>query len=370
MPKSTGSRKCEVQVTSYKEYNELVLYAKKRSRALHKPWEQRDKSKESCTIFSFIHETLKWATLTTKFYPGSKGKVKTFKFDKYDEEKVETVKGATVYATLQRYYHAPEFVNDEYVKRMLGWNEELSTFMVSVSAYTYFNPKYTHTRQKMWCYDANSAYAAQLLKDIPDTSHYEIERRVKKGEIGFFFVGEEVHLVKEGHYANFIFKMMPSPYKEFVEKFYKEKKEATTPQEKQRAKDMLLYGIGYYQRKNPFLRYYIVLSWNEYIKSLADKDTMMSNTDSIFSTKPRPDLPIGDEIGQFKLEFEGPVAYIGYTYQKGTQPPHAKGTIRKLFKKGFDLLKDPMPKPKHTDSPYIVLPANDLIYPKGGEYGI
>lgn len=356
MPK--GFRKCIKLIDDYKLFNELVDYARERSIILNKKWEERDK-KESCRFYSFFHRTQKYAILTTRYFNGSKGSVVSFKFDMYEDDKTSEVQGSTVYATLQRYYKTADFTKDEYVCNRLCYSEAEGKFLVTVGGVLGYNRKHNRTRQKAWCYDRTSAYAWHLMQDLPLGETYDTERRVEKGEIGFFLLGDTVKLAYEGQYASFIFKLMPSPFKPFVEKYFHEKAIATIPEGRQRAKDMLNFGIGYFQRKNPFLRYYIVLKANEMIEKLIDDDTLMWNTDAIYSRRKREDLDVGTDIGQFKLEYEGDFAYIGHVYQKGTEPPHARKIIRKLFKPGFDLLKDPMPKGEEVQF-YKVLWNNKL----------
>lgn len=47
-----------------------------------------------------------------------------------------------------------------------------------------------------------------------------------------------------------------------------------------------------------------------------DENTLFSNTDSIVSLVPRPDLKISDNIGDFKIEHQGDFIYLdAYHYQ-------------------------------------------------------
>ena len=97
------------------------------------------------------------------------------------------------------------------------------------------------------------------------------------------------------------------------------------------------------QIKNPWLRAWIVGSCNELISSLIDKDTLFWNTDSIVSRRPRPDLTIGDEIGEWKLEHEGEVAYWGNAYQWNQDKPTYRGVPKGDFPEGWDILVDDTP---------------------------
>lgn len=55
---------------------------------------------------------------------------------------------------------------------------------------------------------------------------------------------------------------------------------------------------------------------NKFIKNLMDENTLFSNTDSIVSLVPRPDLKISDNIGDFKIEHKGDFIYLdSYHYQ-------------------------------------------------------
>ena len=335
-----GKRKV-VQVKSLDEINDIIAFASKRSRIHYNAWEKRDQRTESLTNDSYVVDKDKYIEVTTKYYKGSKTGV-TYRFDKTGEDDVVAeVTGLTAIQTLQSYYKAPDFRHNPDLKKLGIELTDRGTFTPSAAPLTYYNKKHSRTRRWMWCYDLNSAYAAQMLRDIPDTSHYELNTAVKEGQIGFLTI-DGLPLVHKG-FANVVFDLMPSPYTKFVEKYYGAKHDATDKQAKKNAKDMLVFGVGYLQRINPFLRAFIVNSCNEFIKQYMDEDTCISNTDSIFSLRERPDLPIGEDIGQFKLEFQGPVAYIGHTYQRGNELPKARHIVAQRYKEDFDLLKDPLP---------------------------
>lgn len=232
--------------------------------------------------------------------------------------------GMEVYRSMQRCYKVPKY---EYIKH-------------SASPLLYSNPKYEGKRIYAYEYDLNSAYAAILLKDtFPDTSTRLKPGTVQKGEIGFTL---DLQLRHEGEHASVRFKTMPSPYKEYVRKYYNIKSTTTDKDIKMTAKAMLNYGVGYWQKVNPYLRAYVVNSCNEYIESIMDENTILANTDAIFSLVERPELELGNEIGQWKVE-KGIFAYRGLNYQWGLEIPTYRGIPKSWFKDGWDILKDEIP---------------------------
>ena len=52
------------------------------------------------------------------------------------------------------------------------------------------------------------------------------------------------------------------------------------------------------------MRNAIIYYSNKYIKKFIDDDTIYCNVDCIISLRPRYDIPVGKEIGQFKIEHE------------------------------------------------------------------
>ena len=136
---------------------------------------------------------------------------------------------------------------------------------------------------------------------------------------------------------------MESPFKKFVNRWYEEKKNAKTKQQKAKAKGMLNYSVGYLQRVNPFLRSTIIYYANKMIKDLVDENTLYCNTDSLVSLVPRNDLNIGTNIGEFKVEHEGQFAFRGFNYQWDNSVSY-RGIPKSWFKPGFDILVDNIPQ--------------------------
>lgn len=290
--------------------------------------------------------------LFTKYYNGtfnSKGKI--FYFRRDGAEVTEVINGGDAYRLLQiagaanghRIVGLNEDPRYKKAKRAIFWNTNLKEF--SASPLICYDPKYDRQENYVYIYDLNSAYGAVLKDKVIDTSRFEYEREVRENEVGFLF-NNDLPLIKSGsEYADIVFPLIPSPYKQFVNKYYqiKSNPEAYVGQTfngrklndpvqiKSYAKQVLNYGIGAAQNHNPFFRAYIVNKCNENISQYMDQNTIMWNTDSIVSLTPRPDLPISQtDIGKFKFEYEGPLKHIGNNYQS---PNNEKLAIRGLSKK-------------------------------------
>ena len=196
-----------------------------------------------------------------------------------------------------------------YLKDQYGYTETYDhlgkkhiTWEVKTAAgYHYENEYYKLKKLKCWSYDINSAFPYAMLKPMPDTrKEPRFNDIIKKGEIGFLKPNGGV-VLKENEYADIIFPLMESPFKDYVVEHYMKKKELEgVPREIE--KSLLNFVTGLVQRRNIFLRNAIIYYSNEYIKSFIDDNTVYCNVDCIVSLVPRYDIPIGQEIGQFKEE--------------------------------------------------------------------
>lgn len=252
------------------------------------------------------------------------------------------------YRTMKNYAVVHEFIDEHPEKRRNQWEA------ISASPYAYFNPKFAKKRIKAWSYDMNSAYAFAMLNDMPDTRVPYKDGIVGEGEIGFdmgvnHLGGYSCLMRHPGEYATYIFPLMKSPFKNFVNIYYNKKKNAKDEIEKLKAKAILVDAVGSLQNHNPFLRAAIVNYANEYMSNLTNEDTVLINTDGMVSATPRPDLDIGTELGQFKCEHENEdFAAKGRTsYQWNRDTPKYGGIPHEWFKKGWDILKDPLPIPNN-----------------------
>ena len=112
---------------------------------------------------------------------------------------------------------------------------------------------------------------------------------------------------------------------------------------KRKAKEYLNFCVGFLQHRDPYTRAQIVGLANDRILSLIDENTIYCNTDSIVSLTERPDLEIGNDIGQWKVEHRDKFAFVGYNYQWGTGLPSIRGKPKTDFEEGWDILKDELP---------------------------
>lgn len=256
----------------------------------------------------------------------------TYKFDKLGNgEDHQMIDGIDAYRILSKYVKVPKLIT----------NKDDAKF--SAVPLLWYNEKYNKTRVNAICYDMNSAYANAMLHDIPDTSQPYEAKHVGPGEVGFSFDLDGRVCLKYKGFAPYVFKTMPSPFKRFVEVYYERKRKAKTKQEKRKYKEVLNFCVGYLQGRNEFVRAFIVLTANNIIKSLMDENTIYCNTDSIVSLVERPDLKLGDGIGEWKVEHTGEFAYNGFNYQWNKDQPSVRGKSKEYFKDGWDILKDPLP---------------------------
>lgn len=319
------------------EMNKHLAYVKEFRRCYEGDYDPKDKRCLLSTINAFYSDKLVKFSLTYKI---GKKKAATYLFSKSGGEIEYQQYALEAWTNLNQYYKVPAL-------DMCIWSS------MSASPYRYTNKKYSGKRVKAWSYDVNSAYAAAMLQDMPDTSKECRSGYIEEGEIGFKLLpkfNEEgdmcVAITEVGKYSNYIFKLMPSPFTRFVEKWYAAKKNAKNKQEKDKAKAMLVCAVGFLQRRNPALRAAIVSYANEFIREKMDENTIYVNTDCIVSICPRDDLEVGDEVGQFKLERDGEdFACNGDVHQWNLEKPKYPGIPKEWFAKypNWDLLKDPVP---------------------------
>lgn len=220
----------------------------------------------------------------------------------------------------------------------------------SAKAIVGYNKSFDKTEHNVVAYDLNSAYAAVLTNKIIDTYNMDVAREVKENEIGFL-LNADLTMMHPGEEADVVFPLIDSPYKEYVTEWYNKKKDAPKGSaDRDIAKEVLVITVGLWQNKNPFLRAYVVNSCNEFIERLIlrnEDKVCMWNTDAIYCTEriPEIDALCGTEIGQFKVEYEGLFRQKGTAYQKvDIDETSYRGVIKQLFKKGFNLLTDELPK--------------------------
>lgn len=323
--------------------NDLFAHCKKRKRIFVKS-KPADLSLYYCCV---IHLGRVKITATTEY----ENKIANYITFLDGREDPQLIDGGTAYTGIKKAWpEIPEIAEDDPIYEF-----------VSAGPMIGYNPLYDNMRQPAWGYDLNSAYASAMLKGWIDASKPPVAKVIDpETEIGF---DEDFEIQREG-FCMFVFKKMPTPegIVKWIKKYYKKKAEAKTREEKLRAKQHLNYAVGMLQRKNPWLRAWIVASCNEYIKGLLDDNSLFWNTDSIISRVPRPDLEIGTGIGQWKLEHEGVVAYRGNTYQWNNDKPTYRGVPKTWFPNDYDLLTDGKPE---NENIYEFNTKEVVIYGKG-----
>lgn len=265
------------------------------------------------------------------------------------------VPGKDAYAVMSRYYKAPQMPDEICAKFNADGTENLH--YLTSAPLLYSNPAFQGKETDAICYDLNGAYGWALEQPIPDTTKIERDRDLKEGELGFLIEAEEttlgwgrcLKLTFKG-FASFAFKAMPSPYLKFVDRWHRERANSSDPKTKSKAKAVINESIGYLQLKNPFIRACVVERTTKRIESLMDEDTVYCNTDCVCSAKPRPDIPVSPNLGDFKIEHEGKVRLLGYNYQWGESIPTYRGIPKSAFRRfeeregrKFDILKDEAP---------------------------
>lgn len=241
----------------------------------------------------------------------------------------DTYTGMDAWRILNRYTKVPVMSN------------EFIEVAPSAKPLLWYNPKYEYKDLNAYCYDVNSSYSWAMMQPMPDTTKIKYRCIVGKNEMGFDLDG---NIVTEGKPANIVCPLIESPFKLFVLNWFYKKLIAKDKAAKVNAKAILNFSVGYLQRKNPLLRSAILYYANKHITDFVDQNTICCNTDSIVSLVPRPDLKIGNDLGEFKLEHKGHFAYIGYTQQWYDEGEiKYRGVPKSWFTYDWDLLVDDIP---------------------------
>lgn len=252
--------------------------------------------------------------------------------------------GAEAYKALRKIYQFKELTKDE--NSLIEKDAEVA--MVG------YNKLYNNTRTKAYIYDINSCYASILADKIPDFYKKPKSGIVGNNEIGFTMDG---HVIFEG-FAFQVYPLIDSPLKSEINKLFLERRDIknSNPVRAKYIKNLFNYGIGMFVYKNKLYRNYIIAVANRKIQSLLSTYgpyILHYNTDSVVSTVPIKELPIGENLGEWKCEYVD-FAYKGFVYQKNLEKPTYRGISDFKFKKDWDLLKDEIPnKNNHNLDPFI-----------------
>lgn len=199
-------------------------------------------------------------------------------------------------------YELPNKEKYGYVKKELdNHKSRIKWDLLDPGNFNYVKENAARKWHNCYSYDLNSAYSYAMLQPLPDTS---VEPRLncilQENEIGFYKDGYATTIV--GSFVEYAFPLKIYNFEKFIDTYYAKKKTATTKQEKDKWKFFLNIPCGMMAKYNIFIRLGMLHNAQKYMEQFIDENTIYCNTDSIISTKPRTDLPIGNEIGQFKPE--------------------------------------------------------------------
>lgn len=268
---------------------------------------------------------------------------KGFLFSKYEGIKykfIDNRNAGIYYVNFMRYY------------KLAAWADIDKEAYVVEGATIETNPQYDQRWSKCWAYDINSAYPAALLKPIPDVNNDLGLGFIKEGQIGYNENEEGVLIEVYEGFATYRFNLIPSPWKDYVRKQYNKIKNFKAKGnfvEAGKVKESLVIAIGVLRNHNPFLYTHILTECRNQINKYKDENTMLINTDCIYSAVPRDDIPLGKEIGEFKtLAQNGSLIYIdGADYQWENGEKCLRG-IPKELQATYDLeTKTQIKKPKY-----------------------
>lgn len=261
-----------------------------------------------------------------------------------NEQKLITTNGQKAYMQFQKAAHIPT-VQQLGVAEWFAKSEITGKYNYSAIPMIGSRTQNKAVFRNVYEYDRVSAYMSVLLVKMPSFAYLDHNRVVGKGEIGWILT-ENLSLAHEGEHADFITELVDTPdsVKNYIMKWFKLKQTGSVD-----AKAMLNYCIGYYQRTNPLFRAYVVNTCNEIIKNLMDENTVLWNTDAIYTTKPL-ELDIGSNIGQWTVRIIDKLTVMGCNYQINTDIPTYRGIPKHWFeaferinKRPFDLNKDELP---------------------------
>lgn len=311
----------KIKYCSFSEINLHIQYCFKYRKIIYRQKFQG----ETFGLNAYICDRLKYFELSYKYGDNAC----TYIFDKSvgETEDHQQITGLQAYRVLSRYAH---------INKVIEGGQDAP---FSAKPLLWKNNKFEGKRTHAISYDMNSAYSYAMLQMMPDTSVPPKAKVVGPGEIGFDLDGNR----QTKGYSVFVFRLVESPFKKFVETYFKRKINAKNLSEKRRAKEYLNFSVGFLQNRDPFTRAQIVGLANDKILELKDENTIYCNTDCIVSTKERPDLKLGTDIGEWKIEHEGEFAFVGFNYQWDLDAPSVRGKTKSYFSEGWDLLRDPLP---------------------------
>ncbi len=193
-------------------------------------------------------------------------------------------------------------------KEFVVYHDDDKDIVAYMYHYSNTDPELRNTWQKhCYGYDMNSCFPYFLTKPLPFGDIIRTNDIVNDGELGFngdksMHNKESMRLALPGDRAKYIFKAkVYRGLTEFAKSWYLKKKNLEGD-ERDEAKLILNALIGNMKYHNIFIRITVLEYARLYMESLKDENTLVQTVDSIVSLKPRTDLDIGTELGQFKCD--------------------------------------------------------------------
>lgn len=212
---------------------------------------------------------------------------------------------------------------------------------------TWVKEEYQGRWLQCWAYDMNSAYPAAASDMLPDWENkINFPGIVEEDQCGFIVDFGYLRIVNQGEKATIRFPLKKSPLKPWFDKVARQEwgaKQRGDTVEAAKCKLKRNSVIGMLRNHNVFVWLYILDKAKQNVMKYVDKDTIAVNIDCIYSTKPRPDIPISNKVGSFKVveESGNEIYFRGTNYawrdKQGSQlSPHLKG-IPKILQSTYNI---------------------------------
>lgn len=206
--------------------------------------------------------------------------------------------------------------------------------------YVWYNEKYQEQSIKCWAYDINASYPTIFLKyNAPNVNNPLGYGVVEDNQVGFIVNDEGFRvMVGKGEIAEERYELLSDKDMESIRKYVKDSfnaknyfKKMGNKEKANKEKSRLNNAIGVLRNHNVDLYTWVLTMARREIEQWVDEYTIAINTDCIYSARPRPEIPIGDNIGEYKEdENNGTEVYFhGSNYDWGNKKC-MRGVVKEL----------------------------------------
>lgn len=341
MPKQTKRLRMRY-INSMEEMNKIL---ERSELEIGKPLKN---SAPNLKTFSFYKDKKRKFEFTTAYGTEGKKEVTTFIYDKNQKEQIELNPGlAYLSMTKGKEQKIFDFISVYPDVFEIGPDNK---FYYSAKPYLNYGESFKEYEGKAYCYDLNSAYASVLLEKSIDTYNFRKDDYLREGEVGFMLDNVLTMKTKPGQFANYIFKVIESPYKKFILYHFNQKVKASEEGDLRKKlihKAYVNFAVGVSQNHNPFFRAFVVNSCNNKIEEIMKKYTghiIYYNTDAIYADIPIPECEqnAGTNIGQWEKQVVEVYRQKEINYQKDGKVCY-RGVCNEAFDDDFNILKDDLP---------------------------